>query len=174
MAIPFCESRLRVPIERQVKGHDDGTIPVRAILVEINAVHVDDVNFVAAKRISDRVAKSTLRLAFRSLIENILWNRNGNDQTTAPRSCGGNNEGPMSLLDQHSIQLKQHLLGTTSGRYTHPCQRIRHTQDGQRHASTFVSGIASRAIAHHCLLVIFQFMHSYQSLPSCGGLVKSY
>src|SRR5512146_2556777 len=103
MSISFCECRSSIPIQWQVQGHHERSVPLWKVLVKINPMHVNDINFVAAKCFLQCFLKPAPRFDLRTFVENTFWNRNGNEQTIASRSRGSNNEGPMPLLHEHSI-----------------------------------------------------------------------
>ena len=79
----------RIPIQGQVKRDDDWHLSLGKILVEVDAVHVDDIDGVSVEHSIKLGPKAAARLFFGGLVQAAGWSLDRNEQSFAARSrCG--------------------------------------------------------------------------------------
>src|SRR6185312_3920682 len=111
---------------------------------------------------------------FRGVIQNASWNLRGYEKAVTVGTRGSKNQGPMSVAHKGCIECCEHLFSAACGLSRNLGQRITHAEHGQRHECSCTPASAEVASSRQRAPVIAQPMHSYQSLPGCGGSPKLY
>ena len=133
-----------IPFGRKMDGDQHRHAEARQITVEVDAVHVHEVDRPAIERTVERAPNPRVYRAAYAIVDGTARNRNADELSDYPRSFLGDDDRAVAGRHQPVVESTQHLFGPANRVPTNRGERKCDIEDGQR---TFVglAGIACEA-----------------------------
>src|SRR5579859_4464699 len=135
---------------------------LRQVVVEVQAVHVNDIDREFVQNSIDVLLENSSRLVFRIVIQNASWNLRGDEKPIASRTSRSKNQGPVTCSHQSFVKRCKHLFGAAGSFSRYMGQRVTHAEHSQRHECSCRPASAEVASSRQRAAVMGQPMHSYQ------------
>ena len=136
----------RIPLGRQMQGHQHRRAGRRQIGVEIDAVHVDEVDRPAARAPArSRARCAACARAAHGIGDGAGRARGGDQRPGRARARAGDHDRAMTGAHQRGIELREHLLGAAHGVRADRGEREGDAEDAQAHGRSVIRSAGAAA-----------------------------